>query len=82
MKGKKFVIKRGTAKNKKYKAVSIDNNKVFQFGAKGYRISVGTKKGDNYCARSYGIKNRKNIITANDFSRLGWNCKGKKSLNL
>jgi len=39
---------------KKY--VATVNGKTRRFGAKGYSISPGTPKGDNYCARSSGIK--------------------------
>ena len=28
--------------------------KTVRYGAKGYKISPGTSKGDNYCSRSYG----------------------------
>jgi hypothetical protein len=78
VKGKKYKISSGTAKGKKYKATSTDG-KVIQFGAKGYKAGAGTKRGNNYCARSSGIKSSKKGASANDFSRLLWNCEGKKS---
>ena len=80
IKGKRYMIKSGTAQGKKYRAESIDGKKqTIQFGAKGYRIGVGTDRGNNYCARSSGIKSSKKGATANDFARMLWNCEGKKS---
>ena len=45
------------------------------------RIQPGTKKGDAYCARSYGIKGdwRKDPNSPNNLSRAKWKCVGKKS---
>ena len=40
--------------DKKYTATI--GGKTRSFGAKGFSISPGTPKGDNYCARSSGIK--------------------------
>jgi hypothetical protein len=62
---------------KKFKKV-VDG-KTVKFGAKGYSIAAGTSKGDNYCARSSGIKKCKNPPCANDLSREAWGCVGKKS---
>jgi len=56
------------------------NGKTRSFGAKGYSISPGTPKGDNYCARSSGIKKCANPPCANDLSRKAWGCRGKKSI--
>ena len=57
-----------------------------RYGAKGYRISPGTKKGDSYCARSYGdMKSEGMDCSGADkntpmcLSRKKWKCKGKKS---
>jgi hypothetical protein len=63
---------------KKFTA-TIDG-KTRSFGAKGYSISPGTPKGDNYCARSSGIKTCKNPPCANALSRKAWGCRGKKSI--
>jgi hypothetical protein len=63
---------------KKFKATI--NGKTRSFGAKGYSISPGTKKGDAYCARSSGIKKCKNPPCANALSRQAWGCVGKKSV--
>jgi hypothetical protein len=79
IKGETYRIQQGTAKGKKYKAVREDGKKTVQFGAKGYRVSPGTPRGDNYCARSSGIKSSQKGATANDFARELWNCEGKKS---
>jgi len=76
--GKKYKIKQSNRQNKKFKV--DDNGKIIHFGARGYRISPGTSKGDNYCARSSGIKTDKNKITANILSRAMWRCKGKRSI--
>ena len=70
---------------KKYKI--IVRGKIIRFGAKGYRIFPGTKRGDSYCARSLGInkkfpKTAKNPFSPNNLSRKKWRCKGKKSLRL
>ena len=45
------------------------------------KIKPGTPDGDNYCARSSGIKSsKKGGVTPNDLARAAWNCKGKKSI--
>ncbi len=62
---------------KKFKAKI--NGKVRTFGAKGYSIAAGTSKGDNYCARSSGIKKCADPPCPNDLSRQAWGCVGKKS---
>lgn len=79
VKGRKYKISAGTAKGKKYKATPLKGTGVHQFGAKGYKASPGTEKGNRYCARSSGIKSKG--VGANDFARMLWNCKGKKSMN-
>jgi len=75
--GKTYVVRRANHPNKKFK-VHVGKDTIL-FGQKGYRINPGTSKGDAYCARSYGIKNRDNIKSANYWSRKMWKCKGKKS---
>ena len=70
---------RDDTKGKKYKAVPLSGKgRSYNFGAKGYTMAPGTPKGDNYCARSSGIKSGR--ISANSFARWAWNCRGKKSL--
>lgn len=81
VKGRKYKISAGTAKGKKYKATPVSGGSgVVQFGAKGYTVAPGTPRGDNYCARSSGIKSSKKGASANDFARMLWNCQGKKSM--
>lgn len=71
------IAKKGVVIKKKYTATI--NGKTRSFGAKGYSISPGTPKGDNYCARSSGIKKCADPPCANDLSRKAWGCVGKKS---
>ena len=81
IKGVRGTIGASSRKNKKWK-FTPDNKKIapVHAGAKGYTIAPGTKKGDNYCARSSGIKGGKGKVTPNDLARYMWNCKGKKSV--
>ena len=42
---------------KKYSKTVTDKSgkkRTVYYGAKGYKIAPGTKRGDSYCARSYG----------------------------
>ena len=60
-------------------------SKIVRHGAKGYTIAPGTKKGDRYCARSYGQMKKfpeaaKNPCSPLRLSRKKWRCSGKKSL--
>lgn len=81
VKGTRYKIVKPTAKGKKYKAVPVSGKgRAIHFGAKGYNAKPGTKKGDNYCARSSGIKSTKKGATPNDLARMLWNCRGKKSM--
>jgi len=57
-----------------------------RYGAKGYSIAPGTKRGDSYCARSYGdMKSHNKDCSGKDrntpmcLSRRKWKCKGKSS---
>lgn len=82
-KGKRFVK---VVKNKK-----TGRNKKVSYGQSGKakggsdRIKPGTKKGDAYCARSYGIKKglskkkQNNPNSPNNLSRKKWKCSGKTS---
>ena len=81
--GKRFVK---VVKNKK-----TGRTKKVSYGQAGKstsgtdRIQPGTKKGDSYCARSYGIKKglsaekRNDPNSPNNLSRKKWKCVGKKS---
>ena len=80
VKGRKYKIGRSTAKGKKYRATPLKGSGVINFGAKGYRAAPATSRGISYCSRSFGIKSSKKGATANDFSRMLWNCNGKNSL--
>lgn len=76
-----FVAKDGAVmKNPGKKYTATVDGKKRSFGAKGYSISPGTSKGDNYCARSSGIKKCQDPPCANDLSRKAWGCVGKKSI--
>jgi len=78
-KGKQYNIKKSTRKNKQL-MVNV-NGKTVHFGDPKMPEYPGTKRGDAYCARSYGIKGRNNIKSPNFWSRkVLWKCKGKKSL--
>lgn len=58
--------------------------KIVKHGAKGYRIFPGTKRGDSYCARSYGIAQKypsaRKVTSPNYQSRKKWRCRGRVSL--
>jgi len=75
-------VKRSTRKGKKFMVEACKKGacKTVHFGAKGYSIAPGTSKGDNYCARSSGIKGTKDPFSANYWSRKMWGCVGKKSV--
>lgn len=80
VKGKQYKIVNPTAKGKKYKAVPVSGKgRSIHFGDKNFTVQPGTPRGDNYCARSSGIKSSKAGASANDFARMLWNCSGKKS---
>jgi len=79
-KGKKS--SKRVAKGKKWKSTVVIKGKKHRVshGAKGYKISPGTKRGDSYCARSYGIKKKYGDTPRNKASRAKWKCRGKKSI--
>lgn len=59
--------------------------KIIKHGQKGVRIYPGTKRGDNFCARSYGqmIKypeSANNPCSPLRLSRKKWDCRLDKSL--
>jgi hypothetical protein len=59
--------------------VRSPDGRLIHAGDSNYRIAVGTPKGDNYCARSSGIKD-KGKWSANALARHMWGCRGKKSV--
>lgn len=76
-KGKRFVKVVKNPKTGRTRKISYGQAGKAKSG--GDRIRPGTKKGDAYCARSFGIKKCKNPPCANDLSRKKWKCVGKKS---
>lgn len=69
-----------------YKDSKTGRTKKVRYGAKGYSIAPGTKKGDAYCARSLGdMKSEGMDCSGPDrntpmcLSRKKWRCKGAKS---
>ncbi|MGV9141820.1 MAG: hypothetical protein ACOC1X_02670 [Promethearchaeota archaeon] len=81
-KGKKYKISKSNRKNKQHK-VKLPNGEEVHFGDPDMKEFPGTKRGDNYCARSLGIAkqhDKKGDITSPNFwSRQMWSCKGKES---
>ena len=76
------------AKPRKGKArvkITASGKKV-SYGQKGATVSPNSKRGDSYCARSYGIKKRLSAKkrndpnTPNNLSRKRWKCRGKRSV--
>lgn len=77
VKGKSFTILPSKRKNKQLFVKELG----VHFGDPNLPEFPGTKRGDRYCTRSYGIKGRDDVTSANFWSRhFLWNCKGKKSL--
>ena len=46
------------AKKKVVTNPKTGRTKTVKYGQKGAKVAPSTKKGDSYCARSYGIKKR------------------------
>jgi hypothetical protein len=73
------------ARSKTYTNPETGRKKTVNYGQKGAKVAPGTKKGDSYCARSYGIKKRlpekaqNDPNTPNNLSRKRWKCVGDKS---
>ena len=80
IKGEEFKIEKSNRKNKEYVAKNLKTGKKVHFADPDMPEFQGTKRGDAYCARSYGIGNLKNTESANFWSRKLWSCKGKKSI--
>lgn len=78
-KGKLYLVGKPTRKGKQL-SVKLPSGKVVNFGDPSMPEFPGTMRGDNYCARSFGIKGKNNPESANFWSRKYlWNCVGKKS---
>jgi hypothetical protein len=70
-----------------YKDPKTGNTRKVRYGAKGYTIAPGTKRGDSYCARSEGdMKSEGMDCSGADkntpmcLSRKKWRCRGAKSV--
>ncbi len=82
--GKTVEVRKSSRKDKQKMAI-LPSGKIVHFGDPNMKEYPGTKRGDNYCTRSYGIAKKynieNNIESPNFWSRWYlWNCKGKKSL--
>jgi hypothetical protein len=73
------------AKKKVVTNPKTGRTKTVRYGQKGAKVAPSTKKGDSYCARSYGIKKRlpkekqNDPNSPNNLSRKRWKCDGPKS---
>lgn len=70
-------IVKSTRAGKKW-MVESPEGKTIHAGDSDYTIAPGTPKGDNYCARSSGIRDV-GKWSANALARHMWGCRGKKS---
>lgn len=83
-KGERFYISPSN-RGKQFKA-TFEDGTIVHFGDPKMKEYPGTKRGDKYCARSYGIGKKfdslNNPKAANTLSRIVlWKCKGKLSMN-
>lgn len=79
-KGNIYKISSSQRKGKQLRVTSLSLKRPVHFGDPSMKEFPGTKRGDNYCARSFGIGNTKNPSSANFWSRKYlWNCVKKKS---
>jgi hypothetical protein len=77
VKGQLVDIVDSNAAGKKKAAITSDGNRI-NFGQAGEVVQPGTESGNNYCARSSGIKSGRGL-SANDLARADWHCNGKTS---
>jgi len=84
----KYRLEKSKRKNKQMVAIFTYKGKEqrVHFGDSKMKEYPGTKRGDNYCARSYGILDgdgkptRNNVLSPNFWSRnILWKCVGKRS---
>jgi len=85
VKGEIFDIMKSNRKNKQLVARSRRRKLNVHFGSPKYPEKPGTKTGDNYCSRSFGISKKyktfKDVKSPNFWSRWYlWNCNMDKSL--
>ena len=79
-KGEKYIIQDSPRKDKQLMVITPLGKKI-HFGDPLMPEFPSTKRGDRYCARSFGIGNLDNPESANFWSRKYlWKCKGKKSM--
>lgn len=83
VKGKTFTISKSPRKNKQRRACSKEF--CVDYGDPEMPEFPFTKRGDNYCARSFGLGKSNDTLgkpsSANFWSRKDlWSCKGKKSI--
>lgn len=79
VKGKRYNIYKSTRPKKEY-MVQV-NGRLVHFADPNMPEYPGTPRGNNYCARSSGIKGTNDMNSANYWSRKLWSCKGKKSVS-
>ena len=86
----KMVANTFDEEGKKYSKTVTDpktgRKRTIKYGAKGYTIAPGTKRGNSYCARSFGdMKSHNKNCAGKDrntplcLSRAKWKCSGKSS---
>jgi len=78
-----FKVVKSPKKEKDKRAVFKDGTKI-DFGAKEYPEYPNTKRGNDYCSRSFGMAKKNKTLgkvkNANTLSRkILWKCKGKQS---
>lgn len=82
--GVNYPIKKTSKKGKEY-VVELANGKKVYFADPDMPEFPGTKRGDNYCARSLGIAKKYDVkgdkSSANFWSRKLWSCEGDKSVS-
>jgi hypothetical protein len=85
---KKYNIRKSPRKNKQLMAIDEQSGEKVHFGDPNMPEFPGTKREDNFCARSYGIKNKKGNFTRNNPNsanfwnrRITWKCRGKKGIS-
>jgi hypothetical protein len=84
--GSRYKIKKSTRMNKDLMAVNVETGNKVHFGDPNMGEFPGTSREDNFCARSYGIKDKQGKPTRNDPKsanfwnrRITWSCRGKVS---
>lgn len=77
VKGQLVDIVESRAAGKKKAAITADGRRI-NFGQAGEVVQPGTDAGNNYCARSSGIKTGRDL-SPNDLARADWHCSGKIS---